>query len=155
MRFVSMRTVPAAEFRWSDDLLAAFACELEGVNFTASRRLAADTPVADYAGKTVLAFTVEEMAPSSFFNGYCDVDRLNRDATEYFIKLTHEKYREHCGARLGTSIKGIFTDEPQFCKKETLGFRQFSLRGLGAVAGEWCLVCLAFNLKRLHVLAAN
>ena len=36
--------------------------------------------------------------------------------------------------------------------KEVLGFRQFSLRGLPAAAGEWCLVCLAFNLKRLHVL---
>jgi hypothetical protein len=38
--------------------------------------------------------------------------------------------------------------------KEVLGFRQFSLRGLGAAAGEWVLVCLAFNLKRLHVLMA-
>ncbi len=36
--------------------------------------------------------------------------------------------------------------------KEVLNFRQFSLRGLTAAAGEWCLVCLAFNLKRLHVL---
>jgi len=36
--------------------------------------------------------------------------------------------------------------------KEVLGFRQFSLRGLTAAAGEWVLVCLAFNLKRLHVL---
>ena len=33
---------------------------------------------------------------------------------------------------------------------EILGFRQFSLRGKEAAAGEWCLVC---NLKRLHVLA--
>jgi transposase len=39
--------------------------------------------------------------------------------------------------------------------KEVLGFRQFSLRGLAAAAGEWCLVCLAFNLKRLHVLMAD
>jgi len=39
--------------------------------------------------------------------------------------------------------------------KEVLGFRQFSLRGLAAAAGEWCLVCLAFNLKRLHVLQAT
>jgi transposase len=39
--------------------------------------------------------------------------------------------------------------------KEVLGFRQFSLRGLTAAAGEWCLVCLAFNLKRLHVLLAD
>ncbi len=36
--------------------------------------------------------------------------------------------------------------------KEVLGFRQFSLRGLAAASGEWCLVCLAFNLKRLHKL---
>lgn len=39
--------------------------------------------------------------------------------------------------------------------KEILGFRQFSLRGLAVVAGEWCLVCLAFNLKRLHVLLGS
>jgi hypothetical protein len=39
--------------------------------------------------------------------------------------------------------------------KETLGFRQFSLRGMMAVAGEWCLVCLAYNLKRLHVLISS
>lgn len=36
--------------------------------------------------------------------------------------------------------------------KEVLGFRQFSLRGERAAAGEWCLVCLAFNLKRFHTL---
>lgn len=36
--------------------------------------------------------------------------------------------------------------------KEILGFRQFSLRGEQAAAGEWCLVCCAFNLKRLHTL---
>ncbi len=37
--------------------------------------------------------------------------------------------------------------------KEVLGFRQFSLRGVLAAAGEWCLVCLAFNLKRFHTLS--
>ena len=36
--------------------------------------------------------------------------------------------------------------------KEVLGFRQFSLRGLENVAGEWALVCLGFNLKRMHTL---
>ena len=39
--------------------------------------------------------------------------------------------------------------------KEIMGFRQFSLRGLASAAGEWGLVCLAFNLKRLHVLLAG
>jgi transposase len=36
--------------------------------------------------------------------------------------------------------------------KEVLGFRQFSLRGLASVGGEWTLVCLAYNLKRMHTL---
>jgi hypothetical protein len=38
--------------------------------------------------------------------------------------------------------------------KEAIGFRQFSLRGLKNVQGEWSLVCLAFNLKRFHSLSA-
>lgn len=36
--------------------------------------------------------------------------------------------------------------------KEVMGFRQFSLRGLLAVAGVWLLVCIAYNLKCLHTL---
>ena len=39
--------------------------------------------------------------------------------------------------------------------KEVLGFRQFSLRGEVAARGEWVLVCLAYNLKRLHTLTTG
>ena len=46
-----------------------------------------------------------------------------------------------------------FTVEPVFgIIKEVMGFRQFSLRGMVNTAGEWTLVCLAYNLKRLHQL---
>jgi transposase len=54
---------------------------------------------------------------------------------------------------IGKAIYGLrkCTVEPVIgIIKEVLGFRQVSLRGLAAAAGEWCLVCLAFNLKRLH-----
>lgn len=34
--------------------------------------------------------------------------------------------------------------------KEVMGFRGFLLRGLEKVKGEWTLVCLSYNLKRLH-----
>ena len=45
------------------------------------------------------------------------------------------------------------TIEPVFgIIKSVMGFRQFSLRGLTKVTGEWTLVCLAWNLKRLAVL---
>jgi len=36
--------------------------------------------------------------------------------------------------------------------KHVLGFRQFLLRGLASVSGEWGLVCIGWNIKRLHVL---
>lgn len=45
------------------------------------------------------------------------------------------------------------TVEPVFgIIKSVMGFRQFSLRGLDKVRGEWHLVCLAWNLKRMAVL---
>ncbi|MBE0617240.1 MAG: IS1182 family transposase [Proteobacteria bacterium] len=48
-----------------------------------------------------------------------------------------------------------YTSEPPFgVIKAVMGCRQFLLRGLEAASGEWNLVCLAWNLKRLHVLAA-
>ncbi|MBE0591981.1 MAG: IS1182 family transposase [Burkholderiaceae bacterium] len=34
--------------------------------------------------------------------------------------------------------------------KQAMGFRQFSVRGLVRVNGEWNLVCLASNLRRMH-----
>ena len=37
--------------------------------------------------------------------------------------------------------------------KDVLGFRQFLLRGLNAVQGEWSLVCIGWNLKRKHALS--
>ena len=50
--------------------------------------------------------------------------------------------------------KGIV--EPVFgWVKRVLGFRAFSLRGLRKVAGEWSLVCLALNLRRMAVMEAR
>jgi transposase len=47
------------------------------------------------------------------------------------------------------------TVEPVFgIIKHVMGFRQFLLRGVKSVRGEWDLVCMAWNLKRLHALAA-
>ena len=46
------------------------------------------------------------------------------------------------------------SEAPNGWIKEVLGFRRFSLRGLEKVRGEWDLVCLALNIKRLPALAA-
>jgi len=36
--------------------------------------------------------------------------------------------------------------------KAAMGFRTFQLRGYEAAEGEWNLVCMAYNLKKLHAL---
>jgi len=47
------------------------------------------------------------------------------------------------------------TPEPVFgIVKSVLGFRQFLLRGLDKVKGEWSLVTMAWNLKRMFALKA-
>lgn len=47
------------------------------------------------------------------------------------------------------------TPEPVFgIIKSVLGFRQFSMRGLEQVRGEWSLVTMAWNMKRMFVLGA-
>ena len=46
------------------------------------------------------------------------------------------------------------TPEPVFgIIKSVLGFRQFSLRGLDKVRGEWSLVTMAWNMKRMFALS--
>jgi len=46
------------------------------------------------------------------------------------------------------------TPEPVFgIIKSVLGFRQFLLRGLDNVAGEWSLVTMAWNIKRMFALS--
>lgn len=48
------------------------------------------------------------------------------------------------------------TIEPAFgIIKHVMGFRQFLLRGKEAVTGEWNLVSIAYNLKKLHVMTRD
>ena len=111
-KFISLYCVPAEQFAWNDSIVAAFTCKLDGLNYTDCSRIKPTTPASSLAGKTVLMFVTEEMAKSSFYNGFTYLNTLKREGTAKYIELTHEKYKESCGSRLGTSIAGIFTDEP-------------------------------------------
>lgn len=61
----------------------------------------------------------------------------------------HEKLKTEGGRAQYKRRKAIV--EPVFgWVKQVLGFRRFSLRGIEKVSGEWDLVCLAVNLKRMN-----
>ena len=60
------------------------------------------------------------------------------------------QYRLKTEAGQAFYAKRKSTVEPVFgIIKEVMDFRRFMLRGFQAVTGEWSLVAIAFNLKRL------
>jgi hypothetical protein len=69
--------------------------------------------------------------------------------------LTQMTHRLQTKAGRAIYAKRKCTVEPVFgIIKAIMGFRQFLLRGVECVRGEWNLVCMAWNLKRLHALTA-
>ena len=64
-----------------------------------------------------------------------------------------ERMQRKLATKLGTAVyaarKAIV--EPVFGQiKQVRGFRQFLLRGLQKVQGEWALICLTHNIRKLH-----
>jgi transposase len=67
--------------------------------------------------------------------------------------VTEMKHRLKTIAGRAIYAKRKSTVEPVFgIIKAVMGFRQFLLRGLNKVAGEWDLVCIGYNLKRMYAL---
>ena len=86
----------------------------------------------------------------SWRNFFAELPEPPPEEASATVKMAYKLQTE-----IGQAIYGLrkCTVEPVIgIIKEVLGFRQFSLRGLDPATGEWWLVCLAFNLKRLHTL---
>jgi len=65
---------------------------------------------------------------------------------------TLQKMQHKLKTQAGRALYAVrkCTVEPVFgIIKSVMGFRQFSMRGLEKAEGEWRLVCLAWNLKRM------
>ena len=82
---------------------------------------------------------------------YRPLDKIKppKRVTDPLLLAMAEKLKTAAGRALYR--RRACTVEPVFgIIKHVLGFRQFLLRGLKNVSGEWTLVCTAYNLKRLH-----
>ena len=67
------------------------------------------------------------------------------EAMRHRLQTKHRKARYALRKQIAEPVFGII--------KSVLGFRQFLLRGLNKVRGEWSLVTMAWNLKRMFCLA--
>jgi transposase len=64
-----------------------------------------------------------------------------------------ERMKRKLQTQVGTAVYATrkFVVEPVFGQiKQARGFRQFLLRGLEKVRGEWALICLTHNLLKFH-----
>ena len=59
-------------------------------------------------------------APSPWYNNQTYLDTLNPNAVKRFVEVTHERYKEVIGEHFGGVVPAIFTDEPQFTRKQVL-----------------------------------
>ena len=67
--------------------------------------------------------------------------------------VTRMRHRLKMAAGKITYALRKVTSEPVFgIIKAVMGFRSFQMRGDEAAEGEWNLVCMAWNIKRLHAL---
>jgi transposase len=77
----------------------------------------------------------------------CPRGPLPQDATR--VERMKRKLQTKAGRRVYAARKTIV--EPVFGQiKQARGFRQFLLRGLDKVSGEWSLVCLTHNILKLY-----
>ena len=65
---------------------------------------------------------MEHATEDPWFNNHAYVDTLKKDAIAKFISLTHEEYYKTVGDEFGKLVPAIFTDEPQFCPRNSLAF---------------------------------
>ena len=123
-----------------------------------------DTIIADcgyYSETNVKDCEAKEIVP------YIAIDRQSHNPSVWERFREPEPLPDNADAvarmkhRLKTAVgKAVYairksTVEPAFgVIKAVMGFDRFSLRGCTAVSGEWDLACIAWNIKRLHVLRA-
>ena len=112
----------AAGVQGNGRLLARYEIRLEG-GFLAEYRRLSENEAPGNGGK--IWYLYEEIARESpWYNNQTYVDTLNREAICRFIEETHEQYLDCVGEDFGGVVPSIFTDEPQFSHKTSLGFAE-------------------------------
>jgi len=82
----------------------------------------------------------------------CKLGPLPREASR--IERMERKLETKVGAAVYATRKWIV--EPVFGQiKQARGFRQFLLRGIEKVRGEWALICMTHNLLKFHKICSG
>lgn len=99
------------------------------------------------AEKRIEGFVATEKQKHGELPQPCQRGPLPQGATR--VERMQRKLETQIGAAVYAMRKAIV--EPVFGQiKQARGFRQFLLRGLKKVQGEWALICLTHNIRKIH-----
>jgi hypothetical protein len=102
---------------------------------------------ADKAGQRIEAYLATERLKHDEYREACPKGPLPKGATR--VDRMRRKLKTKAGKAVYAARKAIV--EPVFGQiKQARGFRQFLLRGIEKVRGEWALVCLTHNILNCY-----
>lgn len=94
------------------DAVALFKAVIDERNLLCCTKLHLDSPCDLNEDEVLLVFRVEISERSEWFNNEAPPDNLNPDTVRSFLDITYEAYKREVGDHFGTTIQGVFTDEP-------------------------------------------
>jgi transposase len=106
----------------------------------------------DHPQRRIEGYIATERQKHDEYKQPCPKGPLPKDATR--VERMRRKLKTKAGKSVYAARKTIV--EPVFGQiKQARGFRQFLLRGIEKVRGEWSLVCLTHNILKLHRLCCE
>lgn len=92
------------------DIVIRFACRLTELGYREERMLKdGELPL---SGEDEVIFRIRYSECKDVYNGFTYLNTMDKASVERYLDVTHNAYARSCEGRLGSSIAGIFTDEP-------------------------------------------
>jgi len=128
--------------RWSRDSKLGIGCADRQIGESAVARAGIRQPERRIAG-----YVATERQKHDDYRKPCPRGPLPEDATR--VDRMKRKLQTKAGKAVYAARKTIV--DPVFGQiKQARGFRQFLMRGIDKVSGEWALVCLTHNVLKLY-----
>lgn len=113
MKAMVMEIIPIERYTPQTKFIATWSANIDGKQVKNLERLSFDYPSSSDAA-FVLAFYVETMPESPWFNEKAYLDVMSEKAVQAFLQSTHEEYKSRLTPEQFKHVRGMFTDEPSY-----------------------------------------
>ncbi|HID95746.1 MAG TPA: hypothetical protein EYP53_06790, partial [Candidatus Latescibacteria bacterium] len=111
-RRLQLKIIDPEEFESNGEELGIFLARVDGNRASGVRQVRPEEVAKAAPGEKVLVFYCKIADPSPWYNNQTYLDTLSAEAVHRFIEVTYEAYARNIGKDFGSTVPGIFTDEP-------------------------------------------